>query len=151
MFRTFAIRLAAITLLPLGAASALADEGPAPVSVKVDRLSPRVATAVQEKARLGVDELRRYVERTRMIHALYLPDLVQEGDGTMVASAAPAVQQVQAKAVIARGSAVSAAKTRLAVAGSRQKSVAASAKPERMAGAQPVKALARAGAPSPRA
>lgn len=145
MNRILAHRLAVLAFAPFGLALAQAREV-VPVAVKTDNLAPHVAVAVQQKARQGVDELRRYVERTRMIHALYLPGLVQEEDGAVVAANEPVAQPVSAaaaptgKTVLARAS---AAKSRTAVASSRQKLVLASAKGSRQAGAPAVKVVSR--------
>jgi hypothetical protein len=49
-----------------------------PVRVKVDGLPPHIANEVKEKAQQGPTELRRYIERTRMIHELNYNSLVLE-------------------------------------------------------------------------
>jgi hypothetical protein len=75
--RSLALRLAAAAALAALATGASAQEA-GRLAVKTDGLSPFVARSVEEKAAQGVGELRRYVERTRMVHGLYLPDLVRE-------------------------------------------------------------------------
>lgn len=145
MTRTLALRLAALSFVPLGLSGAFAQEA-MPVAVKTDRLAPHVALAVQDKARQGVDELRRYVERTRMIHALYLPGLVQEEDGTTIVANVPVAQPVKgaatqpANTVVARASAL---KSRTVVASSRHKLVVASSKASPRAGVPVVKVVSR--------
>jgi hypothetical protein len=101
--RSPALRLAAAAALATLATGAFAQETQR-VAVKTAGLSPFVAKAIDEKAAQGVDELRRYVERTRMIHGLYIPDLVREEDGAieqakaLPAEEAPVVAQRQAPA-----------------------------------------------------
>lgn len=87
--RILALRLATAAALSTLAAGAWAQE-PQRVAVKTAGLSPFVAKAVEEKAALGVVELRRYVERTRMVHGLYIPDIVREEE--------PAIEQAKAPA-----------------------------------------------------
>lgn len=89
-FRSPAVRLATVAALASIAGVAFAQETQR-VAVKTAGLSPFVAKSVEEKAAMGVDELRRYVERTRMVHGLYIPDLVREEDPAAVEQAkAPA-------------------------------------------------------------
>ena len=151
MNRSLALRLAALAFLPLCAPFAWADEAAPPVAVKVDGLSPFVAIAVQDKARQGITELRRYVERTRMIHALYLPDLIRPDEEADVVAATPAVQVTRAKTGVARTSVASASRAKTVVASTRQISPVKVAKATRAPTTQSVKALARAGAPVARA
>lgn len=78
--RSLALRLAMAAAFSTLATGAFAQE-PQRIAVKTANLSPFVARAIEEKAAQGAGELRRYVERTRMIHGLYIPDLVREEDG----------------------------------------------------------------------
>jgi hypothetical protein len=88
----------------LSIATAASAQEPQRVAVKTAGLSPFVAKAVEEKAAQGVGELRRYVERTRMIRGLYIPDIVREDDAAIEqaravpAEEAPVVAQRQAPA-----------------------------------------------------
>jgi hypothetical protein len=105
--RTLALRLATAAALATLATSAFAQEARR-VAVKTTGLSPFVAKAVDEKAAQGVDELRRYVERTRMIHGLYIPDLVREEDGAIEQAKAVPAEEAP---VVAKQQAVPATKT----------------------------------------
>lgn len=101
--RPLALRLVAASAF-LSLATVASAQEPQRVAVKTAGLSPFVAKAVEEKAAQGVGELRRYVERTRMIHGLYIPDIVREEDAAieqakaMPAEEAPVVAQRQAPA-----------------------------------------------------
>jgi len=132
--RSPALRLAIAAALATLATGAFAQEAQR-VAVKTDGLSPFVAKAIDEKAAQGVDELRRYVERTRMIHGLYIPDLVREDGGAIEqAKAVPADEAP----VVAKQQAVPASK--MAAAKSAKPQLARntkSASPVQVASAKP--------------
>ena len=110
--RSLALRLATAAAFATLATGAFAQE-PQRIAVKTANLSPFVARAIEEKAAQGAGELRRYVERTRMIHGLYIPDLVREEDGGIEqAKAVPAEDApVVAKQQAAPATRVAAAKS----------------------------------------
>ena len=66
---------AAVALVFAGSVCAQVTE--APVAVNVSGLPPHVAKKVEEKASKGMTALRLYVNRTRMIHELYLGSLLR--------------------------------------------------------------------------
>ena len=69
--------LAAVVLAAAGSVNAQqVMYAEAPVAVDTTGLAPAVAQRVQRAADKGITALRQYVQRTRFIHALYLPDLV---------------------------------------------------------------------------
>ena len=68
-----AIALAALVF----AGNALAKPEP-PVTVDTSGLPPHVAKRVEEKARLGMTQLRLYMQRTRMIHGLYFARVIRD-------------------------------------------------------------------------
>ena len=111
--RSLALRLATAAAFATLATGAFAQE-PQRIAVKTANLSPFVARAIEEKAAQGAGELRRYVERTRMIHGLYIPDLVREDDGGIEqAKAVPAEDApVVAKQQAAPSTKMAAAKAR---------------------------------------
>ena len=78
-------QLVVMVLVALASSTALAKEPEPPVAVKTDGLSPYLAATVEEKAAQGFSALRRYVIRTRMIHALDLNTLVREEPSQAVA------------------------------------------------------------------
>jgi len=104
--RSLALRLATSAALAMLATGAFAQEARR-VAVKTAGLSPFVAKAIDEKAAQGVDELRRYVERTRMIHGLYIPDLVREEEGAIEQAKAVPAEEAP---VVAKQQAVPATK-----------------------------------------
>ena len=63
----------------------MAQEPRQPVSVNVDGLPPHVANQVKEKAKQGSTELRRFVNRTRMIHELNYGSIVQDDSQAAIA------------------------------------------------------------------
>ena len=73
--RRLPVAVAAAALLFAGQAVARTDS---PVPVNLKGLAPHVAKRVAEKAREGSTALRRYLERTRMIHGLHWSDVVRE-------------------------------------------------------------------------
>jgi len=101
--RSLTLRLAAAAALASLATGAFAQDAPR-LAVKTDGLPTFVARAIEEKAGQGVGALRQYVERTRMIHGLYIPDLVRaeepavEQAAVSSAEEAPVVAQRQAPA-----------------------------------------------------
>ena len=145
--RSLALRLATAAAFATLATGALAQE-PQRIAVKTANLTPFVARTVEEKAAQGAGELRRYVERTRMIHGLYIPDLVREEDGGIEqAKAAPADEAP----VVAKQQAAPA--TKMAAARSAKPQVAKntrSASPVQVASAKqaaPAKVAAAKNAP----
>ena len=147
--RSFALRLAAATALATLATGAFAQETQR-VAVKTAGLPTFVAKAIEEKAGQGVDALRQYVERTRMIHGLYIPDLVREDEAAieqakaLPTEEAPVVAQRQAPA------------TKVAAAKSSKPQIAKNTKASpnlQVASAKksaPVKAVAAKNAPTER-
>jgi hypothetical protein len=121
--RSPALRLATAAALVTFATGAFAQEAKR-VAVKTAGLSPFVAKAIDEKAAQGVDELRRYVERTRMIHGLYIPDLVREEDGAIEQAKAIPAEEAP---VVAKQQAMPATKT--AAAKSAKPQLAKNTKP----------------------
>lgn len=97
-FRSLALRLATTAALATLSTGAFAQEVQR-VAVKTDGLSSFVARSIEEKAALGIDELRRYVERTRMIHGLYIPDLVRQEDVAIGQAQAVPAEEVPVVAV----------------------------------------------------
>ncbi len=99
--RSLTLRLAAATALATLATGAFAQDVQR-IAVKTDGLPTFVAKAIEEKAGQGVGALRQYVERTRMIHGLYIPDLVRAEEAAVEQAAvspaeeAPVVAQRQA-------------------------------------------------------
>lgn len=146
--RSLALRLATAAAFATLATGAFAQE-PQRVAVKTANLSPFVARAIEEKAAQGAGELRRYVERTRMIHGLYIPDLVREDDGGIEQAKAVPAEEAP---VVAKQQAVPATKT--AAARSPKPQFAKntkSASPVQVAGAKqaaPAKVLAAKNAPA---
>jgi hypothetical protein len=65
--------------------SVCAQQPEQPVKVNIDGLPPHVSNQVKEKASQGPTELRRFVNRTRMIHELNYNSLVQEDSPTAIA------------------------------------------------------------------
>ena len=109
--RSLTLRLAAATALATLATGAFAQEVQR-VAVKTDGLPTFVARAIEEKAGQGVGALRQYVERTRMIHGLYIPDLVREEEaGIEQAKAQPAEEAPVVAKREAPASKVAAAKS----------------------------------------
>jgi hypothetical protein len=87
--RPLAVRLATAATLATLASGAFAQQAQR-VAVKTAGLPTFVAHAIEEKAAQGIGPLRAYVERTRMIHGLYIPDLVRgEDEAIEQALAAP--------------------------------------------------------------
>ncbi len=80
--RPLAIRLATAAALATLASGAFAQETQR-VAVKTAGLPTFVAKNIEEKAAQGIGPLRAYVERTRMIHGLYIPDLMREEDAAI--------------------------------------------------------------------
>lgn len=105
--RSLTLRLAAAAALATLATGAFAQDAPR-LAVKTDGLPTFVARAIEEKAGQGVGALRQYVERTRMIHGLYIPDLVRAEEAAVEQAAvspaeeAPVVAQRQAPVVAQR-------------------------------------------------
>jgi hypothetical protein len=110
--RPLAIRLATAAALATLASGAFAQESQR-VAVKTAGLPTFVAHAIEEKAAQGIGPLRAYVERTRMIHGLYIPDLVREDAAAIEqAKAVPAEEApVVAKRQQASPTKLAAAKT----------------------------------------
>lgn len=113
--RALSFRLAATAALAILASGAHAQDTKR-LAVKTEGLSPFVARSVEEKAAQGVGELRRYVERTRMVHGLYLPDLVREEEPSVEQAASPASDgaPVVAKQQSAPATRTAAARTQVA-------------------------------------
>lgn len=75
-----------------------------PVAVKTDGMPPFMAGKVKEKAAQGATELRRYVDRTRMVHSIDFRSILREDakpnltlntkteEPTKMAEAAPATR-----------------------------------------------------------
>ncbi len=79
---------AAITFALLSAFAAMAR--PAFAASRCDRPNGALDQRVCAKAAEGPDALRRFVQRTRMIHALYYYDYARErAPAAAIASAAP--------------------------------------------------------------
>jgi hypothetical protein len=141
--RSPALRLAAAAALATLATGAFAQETQR-VAVKTAGLSPFVAKAIDEKAAQGVDELRRYVERTRMIHGLYIPDLVREDAGAIEQAKAVPAEEAP---VVAKQQALPATKTAAAKSAKPQLAKnTKSASPVRVASAKQVAPAKRAAA-----
>jgi hypothetical protein len=141
--RSPALRLATAAALATLATGAFAQETQR-VAVKTAGLSPFVAKAIDEKAAQGVDELRRYVERTRMIHGLYIPDLVREEGGAIEQAKAVPAEEAP---VVAKQQAVPA--TKVAAAKSTKPQLAKNTKstsPVQVASAKQVAPAKRAAA-----
>ena len=90
--RALPLRLAAAAAFSILATGAFAQDATR-LAVKTDGLAPFVARNVEAKAAQGVGELRRYVERTRMIHGLHLPDLVREEEPALEQAARPVADE----------------------------------------------------------
>lgn len=56
-----------------------------PVTVNTDGLSATLAEKVKEKAQQGPTELRRFVERTRMIYGMHYGSIVEENTPSAIA------------------------------------------------------------------
>ena len=66
--------------------SVCAQESEQSVNVIVDNPPPHVANQVKEKAKQGSTELRRFVNRTRMIHELDYGSIVLDDSPTAIAN-----------------------------------------------------------------
>lgn len=75
--------LAAAAFAFTGAASA--QEAETPVNVSVEGLPPHVAQKVTEAAKQGSTELRRYINRTRMINELNYNAIARDDESTAIA------------------------------------------------------------------
>lgn len=76
------------------AGSARAAES-TPVALDKDAVPPLIAKAVEAEAAKGVDALRQYVYRTRMIHALNLKTLVRDDQRVVRADTGASTQVAQ--------------------------------------------------------
>jgi hypothetical protein len=95
---TFFFRSAFFVFFTLVAGACMASEPEPPVAVNVQGLPQHVADPIRAHAAKGLTELRRYLERTRMIHLLRIEYIVRTGPETALAnSAPPKVEVVVAK------------------------------------------------------
>lgn len=61
-----------------GGAHAQQPREESPVAVRTDGMPPFIAEKVKEKAAQGSTELRRYVDRTRMVHSIDFRSILRE-------------------------------------------------------------------------
>lgn len=96
---SFFFRSAFFVFFTLLAGACMAADPEPPVAVNVQGLPQHVADPIREHAAKGLTELRRYLERTRMIHLLRIEYIVRTNEETAIAkSAPPKVEVVVAKA-----------------------------------------------------
>jgi hypothetical protein len=77
--RTQGIRrvlLAGFATTLLSSAASLVHAADAPIVLRTDGLPPWVAAKLTEKSRQGIVPVMQYLQRTRMIHGLYIGDLL---------------------------------------------------------------------------
>ena len=79
-----------LSMLAAGAATAQQED--APVFVRTEGMSPTLAAKLIDKGAEGSAALIRYLNRTRMIHQLYIFDVVKNNDTRMTATE-PAQEQ----------------------------------------------------------
>lgn len=85
----FFFRTAYATFFFLLAGACMASEPEPPVSVNVQGLPTHVANQIRQHAAKGHTELRRYLERTRMIHLLRIEYIVRETPAGAAAKGEP--------------------------------------------------------------
>ena len=70
------ILLAGLGTALLSCAPSFAHAADAPIVLRTDGLPPWVAAKLIEKSRQGIVPVMQYLQRTRMIHGLYIGDLL---------------------------------------------------------------------------
>ena len=80
----------ALSMLATG--TAIAQQEDAPVFVRTEGMSPTLAAKLIDKGAEGSAALIRYLNRPRMIHQLYVYDVVKNNDTRMTATE-PAKEQ----------------------------------------------------------
>ena len=70
------VSLAIVSVFASGLAAA---QQTLPVPIRTAGLPPWVAAKLIEKSKLGVEAIRQYLWRTRMIHNIYIHDVLDDG------------------------------------------------------------------------
>lgn len=93
----FFFRTAYATFFFLLAGACMASEPEPPVAVNVQGLPTHVANQIREHAAKGHTELRRYLERTRMIHLIRIEYVVRQDERANAAQPKTEVMVAKAK------------------------------------------------------
>ena len=70
------LMVVAVAIMSIFASGLAAAQQQLPVPIRTDGLPPWVAAKLIEKSKLGIEAIRQYLWRTRMIHNIYIHDVL---------------------------------------------------------------------------